>query len=263
MTGATAIIQARMGSTRLPGKVLMPIAGHPMLWHVVKRAQSPPGVDRVVVATARSEADDVIRALCADSGFQVYSGSEHDVLDRYYQAAKEREADPVVRITSDCPLLDPTIVQRLLELFDRGGLDYAGVSIGRGAQQRGLRGYPHGLDAECFSFAALERAWREAVSPYDREHVTPYISRHDNLYRIGILVPDQDWTHLRLTVDEPEDLALAAEVYGELYQEGEPPFTFEQIVALLEARPELAEMNRLFIGKERYRAISKDEEEAN
>jgi spore coat polysaccharide biosynthesis protein SpsF len=257
--GATVIIQARMGSTRLPGKVLMPIAGHPMLWHVVKRAQSPPGVERVVVATTRSEADNVIREFCAESGFQVYSGSEDDVLDRYCQAARECDANPVVRITSDCPAVDPTIVQRLLELFDQGDFDYAGVSIGRGAQERGLRGYPHGLDAECFTFAVLEKAWREATNPYDREHVTPYISRHDNLYRIGILVPDQNWTHLRLTVDEPEDLALAREIYDELYEEEAPPFTFEQIVALLEARPELAEMNRSFIGREKYRAIRKEE----
>ncbi|MEI6727618.1 MAG: NTP transferase domain-containing protein, partial [Actinomycetes bacterium] len=123
--GATAIIQARMGSSRLPGKVLMPLAGHPMLWHVVQRVRETRGLDEVVVATPESPENDAIRAFCAGHRIAVFSGSEEDVLDRYFQAAVAFAADPVVRVTSDCPLVDPGLIGRLLDLFGVGDYEYA------------------------------------------------------------------------------------------------------------------------------------------
>jgi len=243
-----------MGSTRLPGKVLKPLAGHPMLWHVVQRVRATPGLTEVVVATPESSENDAIRAFCAQEGIAVFSGSEEDVLDRYYQAARAFAADPVLRVTSDCPLVDPRLIERLLVLFSEGGYDYAGIVIGGAAKAIGVNGYPDGLDTECCSFAALERAWQEAIEQPDRDHVTQYFQR-DDLFRCGMLVADQDWSSLRLTVDEPEDFALVDRIYETLYRESDPPFSFEDILRILAERPELAELNRSFVGKEKYRDL--------
>ena len=250
-----------MGSSRLPGKVLLPLCGRPMLWHVVQRVRSAPGVTDVVVATTADPRDDAIREMCHVNGIAVFSGSEDDVLDRYHGAATAAGADPILRVTSDCPMVDPAVVGRLLRLYAEGAYDYAGVSIGSGARARGINGYPHGLDAECFGFCVLERAWTEAREQAEREHVTPYIWRRDDVFSVGILVPDVDWTHLRLTVDEPEDFALAEELYAALYQEGAPPFAFEDVVDVLEHRPELVALNRSFIGREKFQQHGQVREE--
>lgn len=253
--GATAIIQARMGSTRLPGKVLKPLEGHPMLWHVVQRVRATPGLAEVVVATPESSENDAIRAFCAQEGIAVFSGSEEDVLDRYYQAARAFAADPVVRVTSDCPMVDPNLIGRLLILFGEGGYDYAGIAIGGAAKAFGVNGYPSGLDAECFSFAALERAWREATLQPEREHVTPYIWCNKDRFRNGMHVPAEDWSNMRLSVDEPEDFTVAERIYEALYREGEPAFGFDDVTRFLAAHPEVVELNRRFIGKEKYRDL--------
>ena len=253
--GTTAIIQARMGSQRLPGKVLMPICGHPMLWHVVARARAARSVEDVLVATSLAPDDDAIRTFCADSGIKVFSGSENDVLDRYHGAADTSGADPVVRITSDCPLVDPAVIDELLELYAGGSFDYAGVSIGGAARVFGRNGYPDGLDAECVSRAALDRAWSEAIDPADREHVTSYIWRNRELFRCGTLAPETDWSDLRLTVDEPEDMRLVGSIYGALYREDSSPFGFGEVIAFLQSHQDLARSNRSLIGKEKYRGL--------
>lgn len=250
-----AIIQARIGSTRLPGKVLKPLAGHPMLWHVVRRVRATLGLSEVVVATPESSENDPIRAFCAREGIAVFSGSEDDVLDRYYRAALAFSADPVVRVTSDCPVVDPTLIEQLLVLFADGGFDYAGISIGGAAKAAGVNGYPSGLDAECFTFAALERAWREATLQPEREHVTPYIWSHKDRFRTGAHMPAQDWTDMRLSVDQLEDFAVVEAIYEALYEEGGRAFDFEDVARFLAAHPDVAELNRRFIGKEKYRDL--------
>jgi spore coat polysaccharide biosynthesis protein SpsF len=255
--GATAIIQARMGSTRLAGKVLRELVGRPMLWHVVQRVRATPGLAQVVVATTVGPEDDAIRDFCSANDVPVYSGSAEDVLDRYYRAALEFGADPIVRITSDCPLVDPALVGRLLAKFAEGRFDHLGIAIGGGAAAAGLKGYPDGLDAECFSFAALERAWNEAVAQPEREHVTPYIWRNPALFRTGTLEAPQDYSELRLTVDEPEDFTLVGRVYEALYRPDGPPFGFADVIALLAEHPELIELNRRFVGHEKYRDLWK------
>ncbi|HET7677409.1 MAG TPA: glycosyltransferase family protein, partial [Candidatus Limnocylindrales bacterium] len=173
-----AIVQARTGSTRLPGKVLARIGGRPMLAHVVERARAAPGVDEVVVATSVLPEDDAIAGLCAESGWPCERGSATDLLDRYERAAAAHDAEVVVRVTGDCPLLDPALVGEVIALLGRGGYDYASNTLEP-------RTWPHGLDAEAFTRAALATAWAEDTDPAWREHVTPFLYRHPERFRLG------------------------------------------------------------------------------
>ena len=197
-----AIIQARMGSNRLPGKVLRPILGKPMLWHIVLRVRAVPSIDEVVVAIPDSPADQDLRRFCAANDIKSFSGSETDVLDRFYGAAQRYGADPVLRITADCPLVDPELVEKLIRLYRSGSYDYVAVSAGADASRlEGGGSFPDGMDAECFSFASLETAWNEARDPRDREHVTRFIWRQKGLFRCTKLLADRKYPNLRLTVD--------------------------------------------------------------
>jgi spore coat polysaccharide biosynthesis protein SpsF len=176
------------------------------------------------------------------------------VLDRFYQAAVFYKADPVIRITGDCPFLDPDVVERLIAFYSTGDYDHTGVAAGAGALRLEGGRFPDGLDAECFSFASLERAWREAAHPLDREHVTPYIWRNRHLFRCALLASQKDYSDLRWTVDNEEDFTLVSRVYEALYDERKP-FLMADILQYLSDNPDLAESNRHFIGKERYAEI--------
>ncbi|MBI3491615.1 MAG: glycosyltransferase family protein [Acidobacteria bacterium] len=247
----TAIVQARMGSTRLPGKVLRPLAGRPMLLRIVQRARACPAIANVVVATSDLDGDAPIRRLCEAERIDCFAGSEQDVLDRFYQAARSFHGDPLVRITADCPLVDPGLLARLVALYQSGAYDHVGVATGAGALFVGQGRYPDGLDAECFSMAALERAWREATSAPDREHVTPYIWRHRDLFRCGQLTSDVDYSRLRWTVDNEADFSLIERLYDALYRP-DRAFGMEDVLQYLATHPELAATNESFIGKEGY-----------
>ena len=247
----TAIIQARMGSSRLPGKVLRPLAGRPMLGRIVDRVRACPAIARVVVATSDRDGDDPIRRFCETSQIDCFAGSELDVLDRVYRAAVMYAGDPLIRITADCPLVDPALLTRLVALFAEGGYDHVGVATGAGALFLGQGRYPDGLDAECFSVAALERAAREATSAPDREHVTPYIWRQKDLFRCGQLTSPVDYSQLRWTVDNEADFDLIARIYSALDAPGRV-FGMDDVLRYLAAHPELAAANDAFIGKEGY-----------
>jgi spore coat polysaccharide biosynthesis protein SpsF len=240
-----------MGSTRLPGKVLRPLAGRAMLARIVDRVRGCPAVARVVVATSDRDGDLPIRQLCAAQQIDCFAGSEDDVLDRFYRAAVACDGDPLIRITADCPLVDPALLAKLVALFDQGGYDHAGVATGAGALFLGAGRYPDGLDAECFSFAALERAWREATSPQDREHVTPYIWRNPDRFRCAQLTSPNDYSHLRWTVDNQADFDLIAQIYIALDRAG-GAFGMDDVLAYLAAHPELVSTNEAFVGKEGY-----------
>jgi spore coat polysaccharide biosynthesis protein SpsF len=229
-----AIIQARMGSTRLPGKVMMDLAGEPMLARVVSRTRRAKTVDEVVVATTTGVADDPIARLCQERGWAVFRGSDDDVLDRYYQAALPLQADVVVRITSDCPLIEPTIIDAVVgELESRPGAgDYAS-----NCQQRT---YPRGLDVEAMTFTCLETAWREDHNAAWREHVTPYIYRNPGRFRLFNVSNDTDYSYMRWTVDTAEDLAFVRQIYGCFQSDG---FTWREVLRLLEAYPEWLMIN--------------------
>lgn len=194
-----AIIQARMGSTRLPGKVLKDISGRSMLAWVVIRARGARTLDEVVVATSELLDDDLIIAECENLGVPSFRGSENDVLDRYYRAAVASQADTVVRITSDCPLIDPAVIDGVVIEFFNSAADYACNTL--------EKGYPRGLNVEVFSRGALEEAWRRAEQTHERVHVTPYIYGNPDRFTIHSVPFPQDHSDLRWTVDTEEDLA--------------------------------------------------------
>lgn len=244
-----------MGSARLPGKVLRPILGRPMLWHIVHRLRQVPGIATIVVATSDQPSDLPLRDFCRECGIPVFPGSENDVLDRFYRAAVAYEGDPVLRITGDCPCVDPQLVERLLDLYEQESrFDHVGIATGAGAIYLDGTRFPNGLDVECFSFTALERAWREARLPADREHVTPYIWRNKQWFRCGYLKSEQDYSHLRWTVDCETDFQLVSRIYEALYRE-DRPFLVADILEYLSRHPELAAANQSLIGAEGYQEL--------
>jgi len=229
-----AIIQARMGSMRLPGKVLMDIAGRSMLAWVVSRTRRAATVDEVVVATTGSPADDAIVAECAAMDVPVFRGSEDDVLDRYHRTAEAFDADTVVRITSDCPLIDPEIIDRVVGAFTDNPVDCACNTL--------ARGYPRGLDVEVFSRAALEEAWHRADRPHERVHVTPYIYGNPERFKLHSVQCEDDHSDLRWTVDTAEDLEAVrgiAEALG-----GSEDFGWRDALEVVRQNPHLADINR-------------------
>lgn len=249
--GTVAIVQARMGSTRLPGKVLKEIVGRPMLWHIVQRLQFVSRIENVVVATSDQSADQAIEDFCSRFNIDCFRGSENDVLDRFYKAALQYSGDPVIRITGDCPFVDPGVVDDLLDLYNAGEYDHVGVATGAGAVFMNKGRFPDGLDAECFSFSALKRSWAEATQPSDREHVTPYMWRVPGRFHTGTLFAEQDYSHLRWTVDNEVDFLLVSRVYEALYREGHP-FLMKDILSFLAANPDLMKSNQHLIGREGY-----------
>ncbi|HEU5195173.1 MAG TPA: aminotransferase class III-fold pyridoxal phosphate-dependent enzyme [Methylomirabilota bacterium] len=230
-----AIVQARMGSSRLPGKTLIDVAGRPLLGHLVDRARRIPGLDAVVIATTDRPADRAILQFAAAEGLPVYAGSEDDVLDRIHQAAQRFGVSVVVRVTPDCPLLDPAVAGLVLKRFldAGGGLDYASNTQ--------PPTFPDGQDTEVFSAAALARAWREAKLPSEREHVTPYIWKHPDRFRLANVRHAEDLSALRWTVDEAADLAFVRAVYARLG--AGRLFGMDEVLALLAREPALGEVN--------------------
>lgn len=227
-----AIIQARSGSRRLPGKVLADLGGAPLLQRVVERAQRIPGMDRVMVATTTQPGDDAVARLCETVGVECYRGSENDVLDRYYCAARHAQAERIVRITADCPMLDPGVAARVVNESATTGCDYA-ANINPPT-------YPDGLDVEVMTAEALERSWRDATLTSEREHVTLHIRNNPGRFTTVNVAQEPDRSALRWTVDEPADLAFAREVYTEL---GSGSWGQDEVLGLLARRPELARHN--------------------
>jgi len=230
------IIQARMGSTRLPGKVLLPVAGRPLLEHLVHRMRHVPHVDALVVATTTNPLDDAIAAFCNQHSLHCFRGSEEDVLARYYEAAKSFGAEVVVRITADCPLMDPGILTSAIAAFRQNydDLDYFSNTL--------RRSFPRGLDIEMMRFSILEKAFFEANTSYSREHVTPFVIHNAHQFRLGNFFSRRDLSKLRLTVDTKEDFTLIQNIITALLPE-KPDFTLDDIVALLEKHPEWKGIN--------------------
>jgi spore coat polysaccharide biosynthesis protein SpsF (cytidylyltransferase family) len=237
-----AVVQARMGSTRLPGKVMADLGGRPLLALVLERTARTPGVDETVVATTDLPRDDAIAVLCGRLRFPCVRGSEDDVLDRYQVTANRHAADLVVRITADCPLVDPAIIGRLLALRAERGYGWAAVATGALPPALGLRRFPDGLDGEVFTAGALDRAWRLSTMAYDREHVTPFMGRDDELTR-GRLEDDEDHGGERWTVDHPADLDLVRAIVGRLGRE----CSYADVLALLDREPELRAINAALV----------------
>jgi spore coat polysaccharide biosynthesis protein SpsF (cytidylyltransferase family) len=239
-----AIVQARWGSTRLPGKVLLPLAGPTVLEHVVRRVRRARAVDGVVVATSIKPEDLKIAMFCAKKGISLYLGSEEDVLDRYYQAARLYGADIVVRITADCPLIDPGIIGRMIAEHRAGGSDYTSNTL--------AESFPDGEDVEVFTFAALERAWKEAALGSEREHVTPYIRNHPEIFRLKNVAHPDNLAHMRWTLDRLDDYLFLKKVYGALYRRN-TLFGIKDILVYLKKHPEVGRINSHIERNEGYK----------
>ncbi len=241
-----AIVQARMGSSRLPGKSLAMVVGRPLILHVLDRTQGCALVERIVVATTGEREDDPLAAAVEDAGYCCFRGSRDDVLDRYYQAARLTGAGIIVRITADDPFKDPRIIDRMIgELLADPSLDYVSNTL--------EPTFPEGIDAEVFTFQALETAWRNASLGSEREHVTPWIWKNRQRFKVKNIRHSDDLSHLRWTVDYPEDLRFCRAVYAELYRPGEL-FFMEEILSLLARRPELQSINQGIVRNAGYLA---------
>lgn len=251
-----AIIQARMSSSRLPGKVLLGINGRPMFSYMVERVRSAHSIDRVIIATSTEPQDDAIADFCTRESIACYRGSLDDVLDRYYRAATDHACDVIVRLTADCPLIDPAVIDVMIDTYRSGSYDY----VANSAPPEG-KTYPDGMDVEVFSYAALARAWREAARPSEREHVTFYFWKNPGLfsfYRRDLAV---DWGAYRLTVDYPEDFALVSSLIGH-FSEKNPRFTMEEIISFLEANPAVKALNEHIVPNQGWRpSLERDERE--
>lgn len=247
------IIQARMGSTRLPGKVSKLILGKSMLVHQIERVQQAHLIDKIIIATTIKSDDDEIAIMAHEAGVSCFRGSEFDVLDRYYQVAKESQADIVIRITGDCPLSDPKVIDETIEYFLRNvaDIDYTSKPIN----------YPEGLDMEIFSFSILERAWKEATKPSEREHVTPYIYNHPEIFRIRTWQSGkEDFSTMHWSVDTPEDFVFVTKIFEKLYPQ-DPIFSKDEVLKLLSEEPELLSVNTGGTGYEGYaKSLEEDEQ---
>ena len=228
------IIQARMASTRLPNKIMLNLAGKPMLWHVIDRCKKA-NVDEVIVATSTNKENDIIEDFCKKNNVLFFRGSEDDVLDRYYQTAKKYELDTIIRVTSDCPLISPRVINEAIKKFEEENLDYVG--------NHGKRSFPRGFDVEIFNFATLEKTHNMAKEKSDIEHVTPFMFNNPKFFKISYIIaegllrrPD-----IRLTIDTREDLKLLGGIYNRFYS-GEL-ISVEEVLKFLDKNPELVKIN--------------------
>ncbi|MEJ5313546.1 MULTISPECIES: glycosyltransferase family protein [Anaerolinea] len=237
MSNTVIIIQARMTSSRLPGKVLLDLGGQPALMWCVERCKQARSAQRVVVATTTNESDEPVVELCHQRGWEVFRGSEFDVLDRFVQAARWANADVVVRVTADCPLIDPAEVDRVVDAFFATGADFAANRL----PPPWKRTTPVGLDTEVCRMTALERAWREATRKFEREHVMPYLYDEPGRFRVHIADWERDLSHHRWTLDTPEDYQFLREVVRRL--DHRMDVRWQDVLALLEAEPELMQIN--------------------
>lgn len=231
----TAIIQARMGSTRLPGKILKKVNGKPLLFYQLERIKGSKLIDEIVIATTTNHQDNEIVSFCEQYGVSYYRGSETDVLSRYFNTAVKFNADIIVRLTSDCPIIDVEVVDKTIQYFlELDYCDYVSNTL--------ERTFPRGLDTEVFSYIALEKAYKEAYLERDREHVTPYFYSNQNIFVVGSLKNNINYSKYRLTVDTEEDFELIKLIINALFSK-KPNFTLIDIVKLMEKNPQWFNIN--------------------
>lgn len=246
------IIQARMNSKRLPGKVLKPLEGEPMLFRQYERVRRSQELNRLVVATSDAVSDNVIERMCQQKNIPCFRGSEEDVLDRFYQVACQFAPSHVVRLTADCPLSDPDLIDQVVRFHIKGNYDYTSNTI--------APTYPDGLDVEVVRWIALETTYREAKLPSEREHVTSFLYNHPERFRLGNFIGLHALGHLRWTVDESADYLFAKKIYGALYQ-SHPNFSTSDILDCLAKHPKWGNINSHIRRDEGYAiSLKKDKE---
>jgi len=247
----TAIIQARMGSTRFPRKMIALLVNKPLIEQVIERVKKAKLVDKVVLATSEDKKNEVLIKEARKCGIECFAGSEDDVLDRFYQCAKKFKSEHIVRITGDCPLTDPDIIDEVIILFKNNNLDYASNVL--------PPTYPDGLDVEVFSFNALEKAWKEAKLPSEREHVTPYIWKNQNLFKRMTLKNKEDLSGIRLTVDKKEDMLVVENILKIMKSTGSDDFRLADVMKVIRENPRLLELNEQFKRNEGYEKSLKED----
>lgn len=238
-----AIIQARTGARRLPGKVLLGLEGKSVLWHVINRVRRSKNIEETIVATTMLKCDLEIVKFCSGSGVRVYCGSENDVLDRYYQAARLVGASHIVRITADCPMIDYRIIDDVVALHLKGKNDYTSNVM--------EESYPDGEDVEIFTFESLKKAWANARLSSEREHVTAYIRNHPEKFKLFNLKYPEDLSDKRWTLDEENDYKFIRLIYSKIYKRNRF-FGMKEILKLLDEHPEYEYMNNRIKRNEGY-----------
>lgn len=238
-----AIIQARTGSTRLPDKVLLDLEGKTVLEHVINRAKASRYISDVFVGTSIKKADLKIAGLCAELEVNVFCGSEDDVLDRYYQAARLVRPKHVVRITADCPVIDPSVVDKVIELHIKENADYTSNTFGET--------YPDGQDVEVFTFEALKESWKKATLASEREHVAPYMRNHPEIFRQASLNYKENLSNKRWTLDNREDYEFLKIIFRNLYPQ-KPLFGMDDMLDFLGKNPEVEWINMHIMRNEGY-----------
>jgi len=238
-----AIIQARMSSTRLPKKVLLPLGKKTVIENVYDRVGRSKLVNRVVLATTTDPSDDVLAKLCEEKGIEVFRGSLEDVLDRYYQAGLKYHADVIVRITGDCPLTDPKIIDRAISVHLKDKNDFTATAY------LGNETFPDGLDVDIFSFKTIKTSWENAKLPYQREHIGQYVTANASDFKIGSIQNDQNLSSKRWTLDEPSDYEFLKAIYQGLGKDGND-FGMEQVLQYVKDHPELEAINHQIVRNE-------------
>jgi len=238
----SCVIQVRMGSSRLSGKVLMSVEGkNPLLYYVINQLKYSKLIDRIIIATTKLPEDNIIIKIANEMDVQTFRGSTTDVLDRYYQCAKKFSLINIVRITSDNPLIDPTLVDQVIEKFIEGSYDYV--------TNCNPRTFPQGTEAEIFSFKALEQAWKNSNKSSEREHVTPYFYKNPDKFKIFKITHHKNLSKLRWTVDREPDLELVRAIVSKIKKR---PILMKDIIALFEIEPKLVEINKDYVMNEGY-----------
>ncbi len=244
------MIQARADSSRLPNKVLKTIEDKPLLWHVINRAKQVKNVDQIILITTRREIDKKIIDIANESQILSFQGDTLDVLNRHYQCALKFNADPIIRITSDCPLIDPKLAEEILEFFLSNNYDYVSNTISPT--------YPDGLDTEIFSFMALKEAANQAKLKSEREHVTSYIKNNSEKFKLYNYKNKQDYSKFRWTVDEKSDLEFVRRIYFEMSPK--KIFSMNDILEIISKNPEIQKINSGIMRNEGYMKSLKEEE---
>ncbi len=252
-TKTTMMIQARVGSSRLPRKVLAKIQNKPMIWHVINRAKKVKNVKQIVLLTTTKNSEQALLQIAKKKNILGYAGSELDVLDRFYKASLEFSADPIIRITGDCPLIDPLLIEKMIEFYNNNNYDLISNTI--------IPTFPDGLDTSVFSFSVLKKTWKNAKLKSEREHVVPYIIKNKQKFKIFNYKNSQDLSHLRWTVDEKADLKFVRKIYS--LMKPKKIFYTENILHLIRKNPSLLKINSRIKRDEGYLKSLKNDSKSN
>lgn len=230
----SAIVQARVGSTRFPDKIFADLCGKPMIWHIINRLKFSKKINNIILATTTNPLDDKLVKWAKENDIKIFRGSENNVLSRFYEAAKENKPDVIVRVTADDPFKDPVIIDEVIDLLEKKNLDFA--------YNNNPPSFPEGLDTEVFKFSALENAEKNSEDPFEREHVTQYFYCNPGKFSHKNYSCDEDLSDLRWTVDTKDDYEMVKKIYEALYKE-DKIFLFKDILEYLSEHPEVSSMN--------------------